>query len=450
MKKQRQSPYEKRKREYRRALGKNPVLLEAARSVKLPPGDHAALAASHVLAPALACFVDWVLREAVRAGKKRLYFLARDGYLMYHAAKILCEKFKIPIECRYLSCSRYSLRIPAFHMDEKAALEDVCRAGLHVTFKKILYRAGLTDAEARRIYETLHWPRPMEETIPYVKLAYVKRRLAACPEFLKLMNHHSREAFPALAQYLKQEGMLDGTDDAVVDSGWTGSMQKTLDQLLAAQGREKKLEGYYWGMYEIPAGMQRKNFHCFYFSPEKYLRRKVYFNNCFFEAVFTAPHGMTLGYGLRDGQAAPRYGTVAQEQIRMLKKLRNYMMRYIQVLAERPGENGAADAVAPLLRRLMARPTLGEAKLFGSLSFSDDVLEGGETFLAARLSGRELRRNHAFPKILAMYGFGRGNVRESAWYEASAVLGGKCARYHLWEYALYQYVRFLRKKYRRG
>ena len=46
-------------------------------------------------------FVLWVLKSAQKQGVKRLYFLARDGYFMYQCSKIYCEKFQLPIECRY-------------------------------------------------------------------------------------------------------------------------------------------------------------------------------------------------------------------------------------------------------------------------------------------------------------------------------------------------------------
>ena len=60
----------------------------------------------YVLSPALHGYILWVLREAAASGKKRLYFLARDGYLMYRTAVILCRELELPLECRYLCCSR--------------------------------------------------------------------------------------------------------------------------------------------------------------------------------------------------------------------------------------------------------------------------------------------------------------------------------------------------------
>ena len=46
---------------------------------------------SYVLAPTLLMFVLWVLTEAVKNGKQRLYFLARDGYMMYQVAEYILQ-----------------------------------------------------------------------------------------------------------------------------------------------------------------------------------------------------------------------------------------------------------------------------------------------------------------------------------------------------------------------
>ena len=40
---------------------------------------------------------------------------------------------------------------------------------------------------------------------------------------MQYMDAHSRGAFPDFAGYLRQEGLLDGSADALVDSGWVGS-----------------------------------------------------------------------------------------------------------------------------------------------------------------------------------------------------------------------------------
>lgn len=94
---------------------------------------------------------------------------------------------------------------------------------------------------------------------------------------------------------------------ALVDSGWTGSMQKEICQALGILGKKGRVTGYYWGLYELPEGVRREDYHCYYFSPEAGLKKKVYFSNSLFESIFSAPHGMTTGYEKVHGQWRPVY-----------------------------------------------------------------------------------------------------------------------------------------------
>src|SRR5699024_7318970 len=57
------------------------------------------------LAPFLVCYVRWVLDQALQRGIKRLYFVARDGEVMYKIARQL-KRPGDDIEMRYLYGSR--------------------------------------------------------------------------------------------------------------------------------------------------------------------------------------------------------------------------------------------------------------------------------------------------------------------------------------------------------
>ena len=418
------------------------------------PVDTLALTSTYVLAPAIGSFVEWVLYEAVKSGKKRLYFLARDGYFPWRAALIFCEEYRLPIECRYLCCSRYSLRLPIFHLDRKAALEYVCRGGIDVTMEKILRRAGLTEEERGEVLRSVSLPFAPKEILPYAALAEIRHRLGECALFLAHMDRHSRGAMPGLAGYLRQEGLLEDAADAVVDSGWVGSMQKTLQDVLTFMGRTRRLEGYYWGLYDLPSGACREEYHTYAFAPEGNLWAKVYFNNCLFEAVYTAPHGMTLSYRRKGERYIPCYGHMEAGQKTFVKKIEDCLLPYIRRFAKTwrglPDErmlNGDRHVVCKLFEQFMGRPSRSEAEVFGSLPFSDDVLEGKAGQLAAPLTEEELRAHHFLPKLLLMTGRKKGLIRESAWYEGSAVRSGKRVRRHLHQYRLYQAARQLRKMY---
>lgn len=434
---------------YERLLRENPRLYRPARDLSRPAGDPAAVVFRYVLAPALGAFTRWLLEETEQAGIRRLYFLARDGYFFCEAARILAEAYRLPVECRYLSCSRYSLRLPLFHLNRQAALNAVCRGGLRVTPGRILRRAGLTAEERTETLRLLALPWAEGEMVPYARLGDVRRRLEKCGYFLACMDRHSRQALPGLAGYLRQEGLLDGAPDAVVDSGWTGTIQQTMGEALAYLGRTAGLTGYYWGLYELPDGVRRADYHSYYFAPEGDLRQKAGFNNNLFEAVYTAPHGMTLGYR-RDGETyAPVYGALSASRRAFVERTGTYLTAYVRKLAQEgrvpfsPREDRAT--IRRLFDAFMGAPTPEEALVFGSLPFSDDVLEGEETPLAAPLSEAELRSGHAVPRLLSMAGLRAAPARESAWYEGSAVRGGRHVRRHLRQNKLYQYLRHGRK-----
>lgn len=375
---------------------------------------------------------------------------------MYQAALIFCKKFNLPVECRYLSCSRYSLRLPLFHRDLEEALQYVCRGGIDVTYDKILRRAGLTVSERNTVIALLSPAVDPQKPLSYPMLSPVQKQLRNCPLFIESMNRHSREALPAMAGYLEQEGLLDKVADAIVDSGWVGSIQKSLNEALRLLGREQKIPGYYWGLYDLPADVEQNEYHCYYFEPRRHLKEKVYFNNCLFEAIFTAPHGMTLRYRQDGNRYVPVYGQIDACRKAWIKRMESILMQYVELLAE---QYHKADfyhccsqqdrkIIYQLLKQFMGAPSREEAEAFGSLPFSDDVLEGEERQIAAPLSSNELRSNHMFHKLLVMSGLKNGTVRESAWFEGSAVRNGKNVEQHLRHHALYQAIRFAKKMYR--
>lgn len=409
-----------------------------------------------VLAPCISSFVLWVLKDAVDKGVRRLYFLARDGYFMYQSAKILCEKKNIPVECRYLYCSRYSLRVPMYHLDMEEAMEYITRGGIDVTMKKIFERSGITVSERKRVMESAAISYGMEEVIPYAKLTEVRRALEENDYFLECVQQRSKEMFPALQGYLRQEGFFDGTSSMLVDSGWVGSMQKTLNRALSYMGKKDKVKGYYWGIYELPKGVDKADYHCYYFSPERHLKEKVYFSNCLFEAVFSAPHGMTMGYIQDESEYVPLFSTIREERRKFMEQTEEYIKKYVNEIVDSITDITKVDCekdkqvIKKLLRLFMGNPTKEEAEIYGRLKFSDDVMDDAIRQVAEPLTEIELRANHALNKIMVMLGVKKEYIKESAWYEGSAARHEKNKKRHLFHYAIYKYLLYIRKTYFKG
>lgn len=67
--------------------------------------------AADLIAPLYVPFVYHVLQDASKRGIRKLYFLSRDGYILYQIAKIFYRHFP-NIELKYLHVSRKSLYYP--------------------------------------------------------------------------------------------------------------------------------------------------------------------------------------------------------------------------------------------------------------------------------------------------------------------------------------------------
>ncbi len=451
---------ERRAERYKRILEENDRLKIPADGFHLAGGNALPAAAKLVLAPVLADFVLWLLRHALADGIRRLYFLARDGYFMYHASRFLREKFELPIECRYLSCSRFSLRVPMFHLDRQAALDYICRGGIDVTIERILTRAGLNIGEQQKVLEKLPFSFQSGKILTQREREEFRRFLEGCKEFSEAADARSRRAMPDTAGYLKQEGLLEeNVPSAVVDSGWMGSMQETLNLLLFQLGRKKKLSGYYWGLYDFPLKAAGEHYRCYFFTPARGLKEKIFFNNCLFEVVFSAPHGMTMCYRREGERFLPCYGNIDEKKKGFLYQeeeiFRQYMGMFAQTLKKdsffEEEQFDGRKTIKKLLRLFMARPAWEEAEGLGTLPFSDDVLDDCERILAPLLTERNLKEGHLPHQLFVHLGFQNPGAGGTAWYEGSVVRTGKKVEWHLFHYRCYQLFRYWKKqiKFRR-
>lgn len=436
-----------RRKQYLRALKRVPLLNHAVRHT--PEGSSTREDINRlVLGPTIHGYIVWLLASALNDGVQRLYFLARDGYLPYQIASEICRRLKLPIECRYFYCSRAALRIPMYHRDIPQALDHICRGGLHVTPERIMLRAGLETAQARAIYSLLALPWAWDEVIPYARLGEIKKQLASNEAFLKAMIQASVDAFPALDAYFRQTGILEAGHFAVVDSGWTGTMQRSIMDICSVCQGQAALRGYYFGLYYLPKECDPDLYSSFYFGPDWGLRNKVLLNNNLFETVFSAPHGTVTGYRQLEHGVEPLLNAPRPE-------IRDYIQGFAKQTAELTRvllEELTVDKLAAiptaqlrsmstgLLRRFMYAPTKLEAENFGTLPFSDDLHDAGTQQLAEKLTARELWQHHVIPRILKLLGLGTGETRQSAWFEGSAA---RCCHFNLWHLLSYHVYKLL-------
>lgn len=368
------------------------------------------------LFPTLGAFTQWTLGKAMEEGIPRLYFLARDGWFPCRLARRLAAAWDLPVECRYLYGSRQAWRLPLYREDHSLALDQLCGKGMAQTPEGILRRAGLTEEERQTVLGELSLS-GKELLLPKV-LKELKENLGNCPRFWTFLDAHSQQALPELEGYFCQEGLLDPVPWAVVDSGWMGSTQETLSRLLEVMGAARETLGFYAGLYRGP---KSGKWDCFFFRPGKDLPVQAGMEPSFFEAVFTAPQGMTLGYLRNETEVVPVLGE-APPQGERLAFLGEAFRTLGEELAATPRpQNLCRQALKErprawaLLHQVMTRPAREEAKALGALLFSSWDEETSP--LASFLTQEQLSKNRLMFRIL----LGKPS-RESFWLPGTSAL----------------------------
>lgn len=408
-----------------------------------------------VMTPILNLFVVWLLKEAERKKIRHLFFLARDSYPLYLIAGQYCEKLQLKLKCSYFYCSRYSLRVPMYSENTQEALDHVCRGGIDVTLRKILIRSGFELQKAEELREYFEMDRELDAVIPYPELKNIKKELSANKKYMEMLRSVSTSKRDTVYRYFRQEGMLE-EKIGIVDSGWTGTTQKSINKIRKKCGCRTGVEGYYFGLYETPPGYDPRKYHSFYFSPKKEIMNKVFFSNCFVETILSAPHGTTMGYKETDGRIVPvlaPYRAENKEKTEaFLETLKSYTGRMMSLCSaddiRKTDIRKDRAILQKSLRSFMWNPSPGEAEYYGTLQFSDDLLDDHMQDLAVRMSQKQLRENHFGNKILTAFGIRKKHIHESAWYEASVTRSGHAGVTHKISYSCYKLFSYIKKEIR--
>lgn len=406
-----------------------------------------------VFAPALIGFTDWVLSEAVREHKDRIYFLSRDGFQMYLIAQQLIRKRKLKIFCSYLHVSRYAVRIPTYHLNIEESFDTICTGGIDVTPLKILKKAALTEEESMEILAELKLTEKKDQILNYSQVLQVKEKLKTSRQIRTYIREHSKVAYEAAAGYFRQEGLTEDNNYFLVDSGWIGTLQQSMELLVQTINPDIRIQGCYFGMYDTPKGMRDDSFRTYYFSKKSGLKRKIHFSNSLFETIVSSEEGMTMGYE----KVGDRYEPVFCKNTNPNKKQMFGNIRALRLMSEKLQVDGEVliqrSTVERLFYGFMSEPSWLEVEVYGNDRFSDDVLEGTLKKVAAELTEEQIRNQRFFHKLLIIARLRKATIYESAWLEGSTARlyekKPELARREYRHIRLYKAFIFGRKQYSR-
>lgn len=247
--------------------------------------------------PLLYSYAEWIVDQAVKKNIKRLYFIARDGYLVKQIVDILLDKGKIDITTRYIYGSRKAWRMPSLSEEHY---------NLYQLFLWSHYYKIITLNE---LAATMHIP--LEELYGYLpgiyakdkqnnkisnqELEYIVRKLSESERFREYHLQKLETERLLSQEYLSQE--IDMSDDsfAFVDVAGGGLTQGCLRELI----KEKYPKPIHTFFFKIDRVNLAEGSITDTFMPG-FLK-----NDLIIEMICRAPHGQTKTYAEQDGKIVP-------------------------------------------------------------------------------------------------------------------------------------------------
>ena len=366
----------------------------------LPKASPLIDAAAGVLAPTLTAFVLWALRRAERLRLSRLYFLAREGQVLFIIAQKLVEKMNLSIDLRYLHVSRQSINLASISFLNKEQLSWVMTWANDNTIATILHRIGLEPSEIEKALESNgfvreSWNQPPEDEAAYNRLI---DHVILGSAFEVARARISKVRGLAI-KYLEQERVFADERIGLVDSTGAGSQLRTIGLLR----RERQLP------YPDSMLIYRR-------SPEKRIKPDASFpvqgwydddilksgyglppgGAALMEMFCTADHGTVLGYKEAGKVVAPVLGMNRAEFLDRwgLPEIRCVVASFADHLHLDPDLSDLDADLRPAVRQILLmfwnHPTKIEAKAWGSYQLESSSGLDQQVFpFAAPLSLRD-------------------------------------------------------------
>ncbi len=389
--------------------------------------------ARYVLAPVLVLYTRWIIGESQKRGIDRLYFLARDGWLMYHIALRICASEKLDMACSYFYCSRYSLRAGAYRFFDDSAYDRLFLHSYRQSPYDMLCRAGLTDDERKLVYDDISkaGSEQKAEGVWRMGSGTENKRMGRkefgsfCEEvrgsavFRKILSEKSEEAYIGVMKYIGQEGMNRHRKIGIVDLGWTGSLQYTLRRLLDSSFINTHITGFYMGLLEKPPEASGSIYVPWLFD-EKDIKTKSWFAHNLMECLCSAPHGMTVGYKREGNRIVPELAEQENDP-EYLHVIKTKALEMADKMTSCSYNGSGKKYVLKLLYSLMCSPADADIKILKKYAFCDDV--GGQYHKPIVQTGKA---NNFCREILPFKLFHRDETDGFYWYCGSL----KASRIH--------------------
>lgn len=307
----------------------------------------------HILGPVIYEFCNWLQRKA---GKKRLLFLAREGETF---GKFYHFLFDEPSTVLYVSRSAVIKGILYDYL-EKYSFCELYRNMSREHMEEVGSFCRRIGTDDERIFAVLKKDGidRQDRMNPGVFACFEKNK--------KIFREYLKEDNINFKKYLfsvLQKG------DILVDLGWRGTMQNMLQEIVALNGFDWKLEGAYLGVFES------KQKQGFLFQTNDRIAHDVLCFSGILEIVLMPVHGSVIGYRTENDSCNPvfcenEFSDMSRKRIKAIQK---GVMRLLRDLKNYAGLSCFdRDRIVDSLIKFGCRPNRRAIEAFRNFEFYDN------------------------------------------------------------------------------
>lgn len=318
----------------------------------------------------------YLLKKAVDEDKK-IYFLSRDGYNLYHIFKK--QGFE---NIEYLYTSRRALTLASISQMNERDIESLPPYTYGQTVGEILDYLCIDRNAILHLKEAgFHSFDDVISTDQDIK-AFKKLYIYDKQAFLEQCRKERANAL----KYYNKIGFFD-QDSICFDCGWQGSSQELLERFKRVIGSDAKHFFVYFGIRNGEKSQKQLyglhyDTYLFDFYKNYYLQYDLYQNVAMYELFFSAPHESVYYYD-EDGNPVFESGEGDQEKAEILSGIGDYIREGFTFVQKYDVEYTPEMAVGHL-KRLIHLPTEEEAVNIGNLQNVDGFArkQGEEKYIA--------------------------------------------------------------------
>lgn len=349
------------------------------------------------------------LKKNIKPDEK-IFFLARDGYNLYHLCRHMADKHMMSNAIAYVETSRRALLLAGItQMNEEdtkllppytfgQSVEEICEyLGVDAGMLEHLEECGFSS-----VHEVID---NLEQVENFRKIYLYNKSL-----FLETCKKEREYA----KNYFTKIGFFDGPAK-VFDCGWNGSSQYLLDRFLKAIGCDREYEFLYAGILNSKKSKKQlkgRKYHAYLFDHYKdyALQNRAKMAIVLLELFFSAQHPSIHAYNAE--------GVVYEKNKpeNMKGEIAKGIIDYVDfgiTFAEKYNLDISPDQALGRVYRLIEHPSEQEAVLIGNLTNADGFVDKkDEVKYIARLTDESIEKNPHVELFWIQGIFGRSDTTD--------------------------------------